>query len=142
MIYTYFNSKEGLLGAVGASLVAWHLQEVPLDVHDLPEYAGRVFDRYQQHPELLRLVNWDRLEGSDGHTQSPRPSEVAESKIAAIRRAQEAGVLSAHFPAPVLFELLLSLTELRLDAADAQEDRARAVRRQAIKDAVARLIAP
>jgi hypothetical protein len=32
---------------------------------NLPEYAGRLFDRYQSHPEVQRLATWYRLERAD-----------------------------------------------------------------------------
>lgn len=141
MIYAYFGSKDGLLDAVAADLVAWHVQDLTLDVHDLPEYAARVFDRYQQHPELMRLVNWDRLERGGKHTRSEEGLSAAEGKIAALRRAQADGVISDYFPAPLLLELIMALVELRPNITEhSLNDPAHAARRLAIKDAVARLI--
>ncbi len=141
MIYAYFGSKEGLLEAVATDLIAWHVQGVPLDVRDLPEYAARVFDRYQQHPELLRLVNWDRLERGGAHTRSEEGLSAAKGKIDALRRAQAEGIVSNYFPAPLLLELIMSLVELRPNPTEkALDGSAQAARRQAIKDAVARLI--
>ncbi len=142
MIYAYFGSKDGLLNAVAADLVAWHVQDVPFDVHDLPEYAARVFDRYRQRPELMRLVNWNRLERGGEHAHSEEGKRSAERKIAAIEEAQRDGVIGEHFPAPLLFELIMALVELRPSIAEsALDSSAHAARRQAIKDAVARLIA-
>lgn len=140
MIYAYFGSKEGLFEAVGEALVTWHLNEVPLDASDLPGYAARVFDRYQQHPELMRLVGWDRLERGGVGGQAPGMIETAQGKIEAIRRAQEAGLIDGHFPAPILFELMLALIELRVYTADSQDERALTERRNAVRDAVARLV--
>lgn len=140
MIYAYFGSKDGLLEAVGGWLVAWHLEEVPLDTHDLPGYAARVFDRYQQHPELMRLVGWDRLERGGASARAPRMAGTVRDKIEAIARAQREGTIGTHFPAPILFELMLALIELPTSTADPQDDGARAERRQAVQDAVARLV--
>ena len=141
MIYAYFGSKDGLLDAVAADLIAWHVQDVPLDVNDLPEYAARVFDRYQQHPELIRLVNWDRLERSGEHAQSEEVGRSAENKVAALDQAQRDGVIGSHFPAPLLLELIAALIELRPSIPEgSMNEQAHAARRQAIKDAVARLI--
>lgn len=140
MIYTYFGSKEALFEEVGEALVAWHLNEVPLDTSDLPAYAARVFDRYQQYPELMRLVNWDRLERGSSGQRSPHLAEITQGKIDAIRQAQEAGVIDSHFPAPILFELMLALIELRLYATDLPDERVLAERKQAVHDAVARLV--
>ena len=43
-IYGYFGSKDGLFEAVLDAIVARAVSEVPVDGHDLPGYAGRVFD--------------------------------------------------------------------------------------------------
>ena len=140
MIYAYFGSKEGLFKAMGEALVAWHLNEVPLDTSDLPGYAARVFNRYQQHPELMRLVNWDRLERGGAGLRAPQMVETTQGKIDAIQQAQAAGLIGDHFPAPILFELMLALIELRLYTADTDDRQARAEREIAVRDAVARLV--
>ena len=36
-----------------------------LDVADLPEYAGRVFDYYEDHPASYRLLTWGQLKSTD-----------------------------------------------------------------------------
>ncbi len=141
MIYTYFGSKDGLLDAVAVDLVTWHVQDAPFDTSDLPEYAARVFDRYQQRPELMRLVNWDRLERGGEHAQSEEGKKALERKIAAVRQAQHDGVIGNHFPAHLLLELMFALIELRPTLTEGPLNKQdHAARRQAIKDAVARLI--
>ena len=42
------------------------VSDTPIDPTNLPEYAGRLFDRYQKHPEVQRLATWYRLERADG----------------------------------------------------------------------------
>jgi AcrR family transcriptional regulator len=142
MIYTYFGDKEGLLNAVAEDLLAWHTQDVPMDAYNLPEYAARVFERYQNHPELTRLVNWHRLERGSGEVKSAKITESYESKLNAIRQAQQEGVISDGFSAPLLLELISALVELRPDPVGSSLDSQKhADRKQAIKDAVTRLIA-
>ncbi len=46
--------------------------EVPLDVDDLPEYAGRLHDVLVRRPWVQRLTTWHRLEGRRSR-RSPRP---------------------------------------------------------------------
>lgn len=140
MIYAYFGNKEGLFNAMGAFLIAWHLNEVPLDTADLPGYAARVFNRYQQHPELMRLVNWERLERGGAGLQVPQMAETVQAKIEAIQQAQAAGLISDHFPAPILFELMLALIELRLYTGDTDNQQTCAERESAVRDAVALLV--
>src|SRR5882757_765301 len=64
-IYHYFGSKDGLFDAVFNQLVVRMLAEAPIDATDLPEYAGRLFDEYEKHPEVQRLATWYRLERAD-----------------------------------------------------------------------------
>ena len=140
MIYAYFGSKDGLLDMVAADLIL-HLQDVPFDTGDLPEYAARVFDRYQQHPELMRLVNWDRLERGGEHAQTEEGRKALDRKLVAVRQAQQDGVIGNYFPAQLLLELMFALIELRPTLTeDPLDEPTHTARRQAIRDAVARLI--
>src|SRR6202161_4523544 len=104
-IYHYFGSKDELFDAVLNSLVADTLHEVPIDVTDLPEYAGRLFDRYEQHPQVPRLATWYRLERAD--TQAPLEAIVKSNrdKVDAIARAQRSGQLPSQIAAADLLAL-------------------------------------
>src|SRR3982074_434368 len=62
LIYDYFGDKEGLFDAVMDANVERIIDAVPIDATDLPGYAGRLFTYAIDHPELLRLVTWARLE--------------------------------------------------------------------------------
>src|ERR1700758_3364378 len=65
-IYHYFGSKDGLFDAVFDRIVQATVSETPIDPSDLPENAGRLFARYERHPEIQRLATWYRLERGDG----------------------------------------------------------------------------
>src|SRR6202034_1436332 len=62
LIYVYFRDKDGLFeevirrnrDAVGAS--------VRFDAEDLPGYALRLYDYWQDHPDSVRLFWWRNLE--------------------------------------------------------------------------------
>jgi AcrR family transcriptional regulator len=108
-IYHYFGSKEQLFDAV-AAMVDKIVRELPLDVDDLPAYAVRLAERYEQHPDLLRLVTWRRLERS---TAPPLAAMAAsKAKIAEIAQAQADGRLSDHYPADVLLHAVLHIAAL------------------------------
>src|ERR1700746_1177916 len=62
-IYHYFGDKDGLFDAVLESFTEEAVDAVPIDADNLPAYAGHLFDYHLDHPELLRLVTWARLEG-------------------------------------------------------------------------------
>ena len=109
-IYHYFGSKDGLFDAVFDRIVQATVAETPIDPTDLPEYAGRLFDRYQQHPEIKRLATWYRLERAD----ADRPIEAIvasnAAKVKAIAEAQRAGLLTTRFEPAVLLALVLTIS--------------------------------
>lgn len=147
MIYTYFGSKDELFDAVGLEQLDRHMNDLLLTPHDLPDYAARLFDHYQQHPEIMRLVTWARLErGAEGNTLKGILESYGRSygrKVEALAQAQSSGLVSGRFPAALLLELILALVQTSADStadpADAEEPLRR---RQAIKEAVARLALP
>ncbi len=154
MIYTYYDSKDRLFDAVFDASVVRSVDDVPIDAHDLPEDAARHFDQDLTRPETLRLGVWDWLERGGEGMRIAAIAEANAHKVDAIRRAQRDGVVSAHFPAPTLLELVfaLSLTSLTRpttmdgptsdgptsDGPEGTTETGR--RRQAIKDAVTNLL--
>ncbi len=141
MIYTYYDSKDRLFDAVFDAIVVRCVDDVPIDAHDLPEFAARLFDQYRKRPELIRLGAWDWLERGGEGMRIDAVAEANEHKVDAIRRAQRDGMVSAHFPARTLFELILALSQTRSTTTDGDADTTEASRRrQAIKDAVTNLL--
>ncbi len=138
MIYTYFESKDGLFEAVFNALMEQHMDQVPLDVNDLPEYAARVYDQNQKHPELFRMISWDWLERGAVGTFAQVVVESMSAKMEQISRAQLEGVIDNHFSPEVLLDLILALTRPRPDVAP--DKRTHKQRRAAIKDAVQSLL--
>lgn len=112
LIYAYFESKDGLFDAVFEAMVLRAVEEVPMDVTDLPGYAGRLFDGYREHANTLRLATWHRLErmGAEG----PHPAAIRSmlKKADAIRDAQKRGVISDRFPPEDLLLLILSMAAI------------------------------
>lgn len=145
-IYHYFGSKDALFDAVFEQFVAETLREAPIDVEDLPGYAGRLFDRYEKSPDLQRIATWYRLERAD--TQEPLTAivESNRAKITAIGAAQRAGRLPDRFSDVELLGLVLSIAAMwtsttpEYDATVRKHSVAR--RRQVVTDAVAALLTP
>ena len=144
-IYHYFGSKDQLFDAVFNALVTGTLHEVPIDVTDLPEYAGRLFDRYEQHPQVPQLATWYRLERAG--TDAPLELVVKSNrdKVAAIAQAQQSGDLPSHFAAADLLALILALAALWTSAtpefAELTAAHTVAHRRRVVTDAVAAVLA-
>jgi AcrR family transcriptional regulator len=108
LIYSYFGNKEELFDAVFNALVVDTVEDVPIDPDDLPGYAGRLFDRTQDQPYVLRLALWHSLER--GSATVPAAVVAADQqKVAAIAAAQQAGRISDRFPAPELMALITGL---------------------------------
>jgi AcrR family transcriptional regulator len=143
-IYHYFGSKDGLFDAVFDRIVKATVSETPIDPSDLPEYAGRLFDRYEQHPEIQRLATWHRLERADG--DPPIGAIVASNaaKVKAIAQAQEAGLLTTRFDPAVLLALVLTISGIWSATTPEYSGLVKRLsvtkRRQAIVDAVATLL--
>jgi AcrR family transcriptional regulator len=111
-IYHYFGSKDALFDAVMAMWVAGTLDEVPIDATDLPAYAGKLFDRYQKHPELQRLATWYRLERTARQDPLAPLSTSYRDKVAAVAAAQKSGVIPARYSAVDLLALVLNVSSM------------------------------
>jgi AcrR family transcriptional regulator len=109
-IYHYFGSKDGLFDAVFDRIVQATVTETPIDPTDLPEYAGRLFDRYQQHPEIQRLATWYRLERADGDHPIEAIVTSNAAKVKAIAETQQAGLLTTRFEPAALLALVLTIS--------------------------------
>jgi AcrR family transcriptional regulator len=144
-IYHYFGSKDQLFDAVFNNLVADTLHEVPIDVTDLPEYAGRLVDRYEQHPQVPRLATWYRLERADTHAPLEAIVNSNRDKVDAIARAQQSGDLPSHIAAADLLALILALaamwTSITPEFTELIAGHTAADRRRVITDAVAAVLA-
>lgn len=106
-IYHYFVNKEGLFAAVFDELVADVLREVPLDADDLPGYAGRLFDGYEDRPDIARLATWHRLERQPGEMPLQAVVDSNQKKVDAIADAQARGVVSDFYRPDVLLGVIL-----------------------------------
>jgi AcrR family transcriptional regulator len=109
LLYRYFGSKSELFDTVFGTLAAELLEAVPFTLDDLPGYAGALIDYYAQHPAVVRLAAWHRLEPGD----RPLPGAVRTSQedlTARIEQAQAAGRITTTYTAAGLLNLILALT--------------------------------
>ncbi len=128
LIYSYFGNKEDLFDSVFNALVVDSVNDVPIDVDDLPAYAGRLFDRNISHPHALRLAIWRSLER--GSLSEKAVASANRDKIAALAEAQRDGRVSDRFPPGDLMEMITGLAILGapfLGVANDQEQRRRSV---------------
>ncbi|WP_434439067.1 TetR family transcriptional regulator [Lentzea sp. E54] len=132
MIYAYFGSKEGLFDELLRIQIDSMIKSVPITPDDLPGYAGRLFESYQERPQLLRLAAYHRLE--NGFEAIPEAeAEAYRHKIEAVAQAQLEGRISAEFNATDLLDLVVHMSILAFSTPNAT--------RELVERSVRRLIA-
>ena len=76
------------------------MHQVLFDEYDLAEYGGRMFDKFEDAPETLRLVLWYQVERVTGP-----PLEVIldsnENKVGRIAAAQREGRVTTRRTRPL-----------------------------------------
>jgi AcrR family transcriptional regulator len=107
-IYHYFKSKIGLFDAVWEDLVGQIVDGLPLTVEDLPGVAVMLSEIYAEHPDLARLITWQRLERADAPPNEIATGDVRD-RIGLIAQALADGVTSSPYAADVLFALILHM---------------------------------
>ncbi|WNV84330.1 TetR family transcriptional regulator [Umezawaea sp. Da 62-37] len=143
MLYAYYGSKDQLFDAVFTAHVGDFLARVPFDAADLPTYAGRLFDYFEDNPAARRLSVWYRLERPD----SPRLDAVVEVdrlRLEELAHAQSDGGLPTHYTPAALLALVQAISTA-WSSTNPEHDLAappdRDQRRTTVVDAVRRLIA-
>ncbi|MEV0248564.1 TetR family transcriptional regulator [Nocardia sp. NPDC050712] len=143
LIYVYFCSKEQLFDAVLDAHVTHGLDSVPFTPDNLPEYAGQIFDYCQQHPEVIRLATWHRLERADRDPAAASPAR--EAKLAALAASRKEGGPGSGFSPAALLTFVLGIA-LAWNPSNvtsmpaATEAESADDRRRAIVEAVRRLV--
>ncbi|MBT2415147.1 TetR family transcriptional regulator [Streptomyces sp. ISL-12] len=142
LVYSFAAGKEGLFEAVYEAIAEQTVNAVPLDADDLPEYAGRLHDAGQRHPQVMRFLTWYALESAE----RPASDLVARSmrdKIAAVEAAQRRGSVRRDKPAAEILALVLTLANMwQHHTEDVNSLVPPAQRRTTITDAVRRLVTP
>ncbi|NUW04144.1 TetR/AcrR family transcriptional regulator [Streptomyces sp. CAI 127] len=110
LIYVYFCNKDGLFDAVIDAHVGRGLAMVPFTPGDLPDCAGRLFDFYEKHPEVLRPATWHRLERGTAVERDPAVARPARSdKLALLEAVQKDREGTPGFPPATLLTLVLAI---------------------------------
>jgi AcrR family transcriptional regulator len=148
LIYDYFGDKDRLFDAVLERFTEDAVGAVPIDTDDLPAYAARLFDYHWDHPDLLRLVTWARLEGRTTPSAQEQRRASYRRRAAAIEDAQRAGSVTSALTSSQLLDLIESLAVGWTAAARGvlatprQLKAERAAQRKAIAEAVRRIVEP
>jgi len=107
-IYAYFGSKDALFAAAFEDRIRDFHTSVLFDEYDLAEYGGRMFDKFEDAPETLRLVLWYQVERMAGP-----PLEVildsTTDKVGRVVAAQQEGKVTKAYPAVALLSFARSI---------------------------------
>lgn len=100
LIYTYFGKKDDLFDQVVETAFESMHAAVPLTPEDMTAYATALFDYLTDHPDLLRVDAWRRLERPDAtHPEREAYTKKVED-LASVRPAY--GVHDQFLPADVI----------------------------------------
>ncbi|AMM21902.1 hypothetical protein AX769_19325 [Frondihabitans sp. PAMC 28766] len=90
-LYAHFKTKRDLFdSAIGASVDRW-VKAVPLDAHDLPGWASRLYLHFAEHVDDARLLLWGQIEGVTLSAPGIVDHEELTARRVGIRAAQAAG---------------------------------------------------
>jgi AcrR family transcriptional regulator len=106
-IYAYYGSKDALFGAAFEDRIRDFHASVLFDEYDLAEYGGRMFDKFEDAPETLRLVLWYQVERLAG----PPLQVILDStggKVGRVVAAQQEGKVTKAYPAVALLSFARS----------------------------------
>jgi AcrR family transcriptional regulator len=147
-MYSYFGNKDQLFDVVFNLHVDRIVNAVPVDGADLPGYAVRLYDAYLEHPELVRLVTWARLERNPTGDLFGDGRDHDAGKLDNIAQAQRAGLITAG-PAPVDVLALVTAMSMTWSPASAliaagpdDTEEVHVRRREALAEAVRRAFEP
>lgn len=107
LLYVYFGSKENLFSTVLEHHLVRVYEDRAFTPHDLPGYAGEVFDFAMTRPDLMRLVAWSTLEQSTRGSKGR--SAAHDAKIEEVARAQAEERLDTAFTAEFLVTTVMAL---------------------------------
>ncbi|MFG2122632.1 TetR family transcriptional regulator [Streptomyces sp. NPDC048710] len=115
LIYAYFGNKEQLFDEVLQRAMAAGAEAVPFDVHDLPGYAGAIFDHLVARPDLMRLRLWKLMERP---SVTALEAEAFGRKTAEVADAQQRGDLAREMEPADLLTMVLAAAQAWFWAAE------------------------
>jgi AcrR family transcriptional regulator len=152
-LYKYFGDKRALFETVLADeldKLATEVGRPENSLEDIGEFAGRTYDYYSAHPELIRLLLWEHLSGGPIADEANRTAHY-QAKARAYAAAQDRGVLDDDLDPAYLVFLVIALNAWwfsapqlvrMLTGVDDQDPAEHARRRAAVVRAAERLARP
>jgi AcrR family transcriptional regulator len=152
LIYAYFGRKEELFAAVLRRKLAGIDEELDLDPHHLPEYAGEVFDFHVDNPEFARLLVSEALSYGAGPVPDQEARDAHQArKMMVVRKGQDDGAVDRSFDPGDLLMFIIALTiwptaapqvARQFAGQDPDDPEVRARYRAGLVEAVRRIVTP
>ena len=111
-VYNYFGGKTVLFARVLREQLAAAAENVPAEsfaTHDIGDYAARLYDYHCEHPELIRLLQWEALTVEAEVPEEEQRTTFYGRKTAAIQDGQAAGVLTSALEPDLLNFLVTAM---------------------------------
>jgi AcrR family transcriptional regulator len=108
-IYEYYGSKDDLFVAAFEDRIADWRDAIHFDEYDLPESAGRMFDRYAQTPQTWRLMFWASIEQAGARPTLPALTRMYNDYAARIAAAQAEGRVTKRYSPPMILGIIRAL---------------------------------
>jgi AcrR family transcriptional regulator len=108
-IYEYYGSKDALFVAAFEDRIADWRAAIHFDEYDLPESAGRMFDRYAETPQTWRLMFWASIEQAGTRPILPALAQMYGEYAARIAAAQAAGRVTQRYSPPMILGIIRAL---------------------------------
>lgn len=143
-LYAHFTDKAALFQAVLDVRVTEFHGAMTLDPEDVGAFVGDVFDHTCEHPDILRMLTWARLEGFD--YERPGVGAAPDPMVEGLREAQRRGhVDRAWTPEeliPLLFGVATAWAQSPRTGVRTTSDVPLTARRAAAVEAGRRMVAP
>jgi len=110
-LYKYFGDKQALFETVLSDeldKLAASVGRPENGLEDIGEFAGRTYDYYAAHPELIRLLLWENLSGGPVADDANRTAHY-KTKAQAYAAAQDEGLLDPDIDPAHLVFLIIAL---------------------------------
>lgn len=109
-LYAYYTDKEQLFLEVLELNVREFSSSAVLTDHDVPAFAGALFDHSVAHADHLRMIDWARLE-TDGTWQQALDVMMGyrDEQVRRIRLAQAAGKVDGAWHPVALMTLIFGI---------------------------------
>jgi len=116
LIFHHFGNKEGLWKAVKQSIVeeAHRLSPTLPELHlSFPDFLMTLISRsiafYRKNPDIIRMINWQRLEYKKKTDIGITMSSESKSWLSALQHYQDKGDINTQLKLEFIFTLILSI---------------------------------